>query len=345
MESRVEFDGESLITPGLIHDELSGSDENSENNVEASADAELQALLDGALGQFKESADPARIVFDTVMGLHAIRNSLSYAGWQRLIPVARAHEVAAYFLQDPFTRWSAVKPRGYSGDAGLLDFIYGHESVKEHIEGASDLGRALYGYTRMAASSVAVRERRDILARMVDEIGASKPGECEILTIAAGHLREGSLSELVKNDGLKRWVALDQDPSSVATVAEEHRGTKIEATEGSVRTVLARGERLGRFDFIYAAGLYDYLAHKVAVKLTRKALEMLKPGGKFLFANFSDDFPDDGYMESFMHWALLLRTEEDMWAVIREAGEGFSYDAEVFYGNNRAIVYATMTLR
>ena len=50
-----------------------------------------------------------------------------------------------------------------------------------------------------------------------------------------------------------------------------------------MRTLLTRGHKLGKFDFIYASGLYDYLAHNVAVKLTKTFLPMLKPNGTFLF--------------------------------------------------------------
>lgn len=343
-QTRVEFDGESLITPALINLQLSEVDSGSSPDHLRSEISALQVLLDESLRQFEGSADPARIVIDTVTALHDVRRRNSYATWQELIQVVRDHRVSHFFLQDPFTLWSVKKPRGYSGDAGLLDFIYHHESVTPHINNTTNLGRAIYGYTSMAPSPVAVRERRDILGKLVDRICSAKAGDGEVLAIAAGHLREASTSEQLRAGGIKRWVALDQDPESVATVADENRGTCIEATEGSVRTVLARGEKLGSFDLIYAAGLYDYLVHKVAVKLTRKALQMLKPGGTFLFANFSDDFPDDGYMESFMHWALLLRTEEDMWAIIKEAGEGMTFDAKVYLGSNRAIVYGEITL-
>ena len=70
---------------------------------------------------------------------------------------------------------------------------------------------------------------------------------------------------------------------------------------------------------------------------------MLKPGGSFLFANFARDIVDDGYMETFMNWALLLRSEADMWDVINASVDRNAVDAKVFFGANRNIVYGVIT--
>ncbi|MGO7917544.1 class I SAM-dependent methyltransferase, partial [Rhizobium ruizarguesonis] len=69
---------------------------------------------------------------------------------------------------------------------------------------------------------------------------------------------------------IRRWVALDQDPMSVGTVARDVAGTSVQAVNGSVKSLRGGRHALGMFDFVYAAGLYDYLPDAVAVKLTRK---------------------------------------------------------------------------
>ncbi|TJW26087.1 MAG: class I SAM-dependent methyltransferase, partial [Mesorhizobium sp.] len=89
--------------------------------------------------------------------------------WQALIPVVRNHPVLEYFLEDPLTRWSHDKPRGYSGDAQLLDYIYCDPHVAESVANASEIGKALYSHTKDVPSCVAARERRDLLTRYVDE--------------------------------------------------------------------------------------------------------------------------------------------------------------------------------
>lgn len=54
----------------------------------------------------------------------------------------------------------------------------------------------------------------------------------------------------------------------------------VEAAEGSLKSTIARGSKLGRFDFIYAAGLLDYLNDKAEGRLVRALFGMLKPAGK-----------------------------------------------------------------
>lgn len=339
------FDGQSLITPKAMADEFVSPRGEGHDEQLLAGRAELAVILRLAHEQFLQGTEPAKIIARLAVALHETRAKFQPSVWQELIALAQVHPVAEFFLEDPFTRWSFEKPRGYSGDAQLLDFIYGHQSVAAEIERASPVGRALYDYTKDASSSVAVRERRDLLTRHVDEIAAARGSGAEILTIAAGHLREANRSVVLKEGRIKRWVALDQDPLSVGSISRDFAGTAIEAVDGSVRSLLGRDQKLGTFDFIYAAGLYDYLADKVAIKLTHRCLQMLKPNGVFLFANFAQDISVDGYMETFMNWALLLRSEANMWNIIHKSAGRAAIDARVQFGANRNIVYGIIQKR
>jgi SAM-dependent methyltransferase len=342
---QIVFDGESLITPTAIASEFASSKIEHHEEQFSIGRAEIALILNIAQQQFAHGANPTEIIHRLAGSLHETRNKYHSSVWQELIPIVQNHPVSEFFLQDPFTRWSFEKPRGYSGDAQLLDFIYGHPSVADEVARATPLGRVLYDYTKDASSSVAVRERRDLLTRHVDEIAATRDGEAEILTVAAGHLREANRSTALEGRRIKRWVALDQDPLSVGSIARDFTGTRVEAIDGSVRGLLSKAHKLGQFDFIYAAGLYDYLADKVAVKLTQRCLEMLKPNGVFLFANFATDIRVDGYMETFMNWALLLRSEYDMWKIIHASTDRESFEGRVEFGANRNIVYGIIQKR
>ncbi|NGN39854.1 class I SAM-dependent methyltransferase [Mesorhizobium sp. CGMCC 1.15528] len=342
-EPQPVLDGESLITPTAIAADMAAlyPSQGSSDHL-ATATAELGLVLHSARQWFEAGNDPAQTMRWTVEALHKMRRKVEPGVWQALIPLAQEHPVADYFHQDPFTRWSFEKPRGYSGDARLLDFIYQHENIREDVAEASPIGSALYAYSKYYPSCVAVRERRDLLAQYVDEITEERGGGTEVLAIASGHLREAGSSVALEQGRIARWVALDQDPLSVGSVARDYAGTPVEAIDGSVRGLLTDAYKLGTFDFVYSAGLYDYLTDAVAIRLNRRCLRMLKPKGTLLFANFSPELTDDGYMETFMNWALLLRTEADMWKIINASVDRNTVEAEVFFGENRNIVYGVI---
>jgi len=342
--AKLELDGHSIITSELVnrHNAEVGSTVSAEELTEYTA--KLALILDLAYQAFERRQPAAAIVDRLAQRLHELRKQARREIWQQLIPLAQQHRVSEYLMHDPFTRWSFEKPRGYSGDASLLDIYYKHSSADDIVASSTPLGREIFAYTSDAASSEAGRERRTILAQTVDETARRNP-EAEVLAVACGHLREAELSNALTTGALKRWVGLDQDPISVAIVNRDLSGSCVEAMEGSVRGLLRRAYNLGTFDLVYASGLYDYLPRAVGVRLLQRLLELVKPGGEFLFANFSDEITTDGYMETFMDWPLILRSADDMRDIIKSSVDMNHVDAEVYYGSNRNIVYGKIRKR
>lgn len=304
---------------------------------------ELLLILEWARLRFADQEEPANaIVHGLVMRLHEFRNACYPAIWRELLPEAQRHSLGDYLLQDPFTRRSFDKPRGYSGDGVLLDLAYRHPSIEPRVAESSLLGQDIYAYTSISSSAVAVRERRDLLGEWVDET-AARVRTPEILAIAGGHLRESEKSVALAEGRVGRWLSVDQDPANLAVVAEDYAGTAIETLAGSVKGLVAGTHDIGQFDFAYSAGVYDYLPDEAAVLLTRQILARLKPGGSFVFGNFSTEVIPDGYMETFMNWQLMMRTEAQMRALAEASVKGQDAQAEVFFGRNRHIVYARIT--
>lgn len=343
-EPLFSLDGQSLITPYAVNNTLRPSPSpGNESDRLRTAEAEFAIVINIAMQRFDTGNNRPQTVRWLIDQLHDIRTKFGDAVWQQLIPLIQAHSSATILQQCPFTRWSYEKPRGYSGDATLIDFIYGHPAVADDVARSTRLGLEIFECTINAPGPVAVRERRDILTRHVDETAIRAGSDAEILAIAAGHLREAETSVALAEGRLKRWVALDQDPQSIASILRQFEGTAVEPIDGSVRGLLMRKHRLGTFDLIYAAGLYDYLTDRVAIQLTRICLEMLKPGGVFLFANFSNEMADDGYMESYMNWELIQRSEADMWRIANESAAENTFEKAVWFGANRNILYSTIT--
>ena len=340
----LNIDQQSLITSKLIK-RYSGHTSSETSSAElAEHAAHLAIVLELARQGFLKNEPAASVVGSLAERLHQMRRTASPAVWAQLIPLAQRHAVMGFLIQDPLTRWSFEKPRGYSGDAALLDIYYKHPSANEVVASATPLGQEIYAYTGDVASTIAGRERRDILSASVAAV-IERKSDAEILAIACGHMRESEQCEAVHHTNLKRWVGLDQDPESVKVVMESVADPRVSAFLGDVRGLIRRSYDIGQFDFVYASGLYDYLPNTIGIRLLQRALEFLKPGGEFLFANFSDEIGEDGYMETFMDWPLLLRSDADMWAIINAAVDHDRFESEVFYGSNRNIVYGRVKMR
>ena len=244
---------------------------------------------------------------DFVMYLESIRRELSVEEWSAYIAdVIAPHPLRDLLHEEPFTRRAYQKPRGYAGDAPMLDLVYADARPPE----LSDLGNRLYDWALPKPGAESVRARREILAGIIDTVAAERPSP-RILSVACGHLREAQRSTAVRDGKIAELVALDQDRESLALVAREQSEFKVTPVQANIRRLLG-GTSYGTFDLAYAAGLYDYLDESVAQMLTASMFRALRPGGLLVVANFAPDLPVIGYMEAVMDWMLRYRAESEV---------------------------------
>jgi hypothetical protein len=259
------------------------------------------------------------------------------ADWPAYARACMDHPLRTLLHQDPFTFRAFSKPRGYAGDAVMMDYIYGLGEAAPSAREATPLGRAIFQYMDGRPSAKAVRYRRRLMAGLIDRV--AKRGDASVLAIAAGHLREIELSAAVQSGSLREFVALDQDENSLAVVEREYAWRGVRSVPGSVRQILARKIALGQYDLVYAAGLFDYLNPSVAAALTSRMFEMVRPGGLMLIPNFLKGARDTGYMESFMDWHLIYRDEADMWALSSGLRQQGMSECQVFDDDVDTITY------
>lgn len=279
--------------------------------VGAALDRLCEPRADGAPGQLTSD------LFDL---LSVLKEASSETTWDKVIlPAARAHPIRGIIHECPFTAHAFNRPRGYPGDAGLIDFVYRHAAARPAEAAATETGRAVMEVAVNVPGCQAVRRRRDILARHIDEVAAARERP-EVLAVACGHLREAEISTAVQEGRLGRFVAIDQDERSLAVAASAANAgaTSIDARNITVRHLLARQRPLGLFDLVYAAGLYDYLDARVAARLTSVLFNLLKPGGRLLVPNFRTGVREEGYMEVYMDWKLIYRSRSEIEAFAGE---------------------------
>jgi extracellular factor (EF) 3-hydroxypalmitic acid methyl ester biosynthesis protein len=251
----------------------------------------------------------AHTMSNLLSGLHEIRRELPPDDWQTFCKqVVPKHDLAKLIHQDPFTFHSVRKPRGYAGDAALLDYIYGHSKAT-----ATPLGERIFEFTTNTAPCRAVRTRSKIIAGIIDRLAQERREPLRILSIACGHLREADTSQAVQAGRVAEYVAFDQDAESLAEVGRRLKQWNVRTVRGSIVDLLmGRHRSLEGFHLVYAAGLYDYLSQRLATRMTSWMFNATRPGGTTLLTNFLSGIGGAGYMEAFMDWELIFRTPEEL---------------------------------
>lgn len=243
------------------------------------------------------------------------RRELSGDAWRQYVRQLREHPLLELLHSDPFTKRAFIKPRGYAGDAVMMDYIYGYgveqfEALPAHI-------RKVFDYCTTTSAPLAVRFRRQLLAETIDAAAARLDRPADVLAVAAGHLREADLSCAVRTRRAN-VTAIDQDEESLRVIRDDYGRHSVKTVAASVRRIIAGRVPLEPCDLAYSAGLYDYLPAAAATRLTAIMFDALRPGGRLLVANFLPDIMDLGYMEGIMDWQLIYRDDAEMRCLLGE---------------------------
>lgn len=246
------------------------------------------------------------------------------------------HPLTKIIHEDPFSRHAYEQPRGYPGDPALLDYIYDGNSARLP-HGTSAIGKALFKSNIQAPSCQAVRARMRLIRRKIDTL--AKNMTPRILSVACGHLRELDDSNALKSGRIKEFLALDQDPQAVQRCQREFGQYGVRVLCKAICWLLLNKKQFGEFDLIYAAGLYDYLSDRLAIKLTRHLFNMLSPGGFLLIPNFRPHILGWGYMEAFMRWYLIYRDYNDMQRLWEGIDSNHVSDMQIWEEPNGNIIF------
>jgi extracellular factor (EF) 3-hydroxypalmitic acid methyl ester biosynthesis protein len=272
-----------------------------------------------------------------ILGMKNIKQNHSHNDWETFTKFDFVdRSLTTLIHQCPFTYHSFSRPRGYAGDAELIDYIYALKSLPDNL---TKLGREILNHRSDSPVARSVRSRRDILAETIDTIAAESNYPIQILSAACGHLREAQKSQAVLSHQIGKFYALDRDPLSLEMIDRELAEYSIQTIPSSVTALVRKKLTFENLDFAYAAGLYDYLSQPFATCLIKAIFDMLRPGGRLLLANFVPDHLEVGYMETFMQWNLIYRTEAELEAVAIDIPETEIASKRIFFENEGNIVF------
>lgn len=215
------------------------------------------------------------------------------------------HPLKDLILQDPLTARSLAKPRGYAGDAKLLDMIYFPEKVD--LCRTPTVGKKIFHFTSHSTIAKNLRYRKKLVAQFIDAVAEKQ--NLRVLSVASGHGREIELLKSTRNRKLSKFICLDQDKKSLKEIEEKYGSYGIDVVESSIVDIINGRTNLDNFNLIYSSGLCDYLSTRLAKKLTTKLYNLLLSGGKLILFNINPFYEEIGYFESFMKWSLIGRNE------------------------------------
>ena len=220
------------------------------------------------------------------------------------------------------------KPWGYAGDAVTLDLIYNKEIPDDSLVESIQARRLFAALVEMPVCR-SVDYRRRIIAQTIDAFAARRVqasnSPIRVLSVACGHAKELEGCASLRNGHIAQLLAIDQDQSSLDVLSKRFTNLPITTQQMSVRDILSARNifgLLGKFDFIYSTGLYDYLDQRVATRLTASLFDCLMPNGELFIANFHKDNHGSAFMEAFMDWWLIYRNNDELKAFIEDIDAG-----------------------
>jgi extracellular factor (EF) 3-hydroxypalmitic acid methyl ester biosynthesis protein len=217
-----------------------------------------------------------------------------------------------------------LKPRGYAGDSMMMRMLYENE-----FRGSAIFERFIHRHPIETEAAQAVRNRVGLLSSRIGRLGREMPAgqRVRIMSVASGPAWE--MREVFRRrTDLDRFEVslLDQDGEALAEAeglvalleATHQAKLHVRYIHESVRTMLrdpAVVATWGKFTFVYSMGLFDYLNAPVARAVLAKLYDLLEPGGELVIGNFHVNNPTRTYLEYWMDWVLLHRSEAELLAL------------------------------
>jgi extracellular factor (EF) 3-hydroxypalmitic acid methyl ester biosynthesis protein len=231
----------------------------------------------------------------------------------------RTH-VMPLLCASPLLRRAYEKPLGYAGDYEMMNMLY-----RDHAEGESLFGKVINIYGAQEPAARANINRLEYLGKRIRELTQETDGRVRIASIGCGPARE--ITKLLSEQpalGPRLEIALiDQEDRAIAfaertlgPLAAKH-GARVQFIKESVRRLLTTKKlsaALGERDFIYSAGLFDYLNQRSVAALMAALYEALVPGGQLAIGNVAAHNPTRFFMEYALDWFLIHRSPEDLLA-------------------------------
>jgi extracellular factor (EF) 3-hydroxypalmitic acid methyl ester biosynthesis protein len=235
------------------------------------------------------------------------------------------HNLHSLLMCSPFSHRTFHKPLGYAGDYGMVNMI-----LKNPYEGPSLFAKVVNAWFLNQLPAAAHRNRIKFLKRkLVEEtLRAAKSGKpAQIFNLGCGpatEIQEFLAENELCNDVQFNLLDFNEETIQYTTRALHAisqrfgRKTTILMQKKTVQMVLKEAMRMekvpiqGKYDFVYCAGLFDYLPDSVCKQLVEIFYRWLNPGGLLLVTNVDGTRPFRHKLEFILDWNLIYRNARQL---------------------------------
>ena len=289
----------------------SGDRQEQERAILDAVAPKIIAAFNGQHERFEE------IIYETTPETRGAHQDFARRHWQKL------------FLCSPFGHRTFHKPIGYAGDYEMMNMIY-----RNQPEGRSLFEKLIH---LLLVSQWPAKSVRNRIAHLRENIlnetaRAARAGKtARILNVGCGPARE--VQDFLKETHLSNkadFMLMDFNEETLLHASQKlveakrlySRHTPIRTQQVSVYELLKRAQRhdniLEKYDLIYCAGLFDYLAPDTSRALIQLWHDSLSPGGLLLVANMTDTKPFRNFIEFILYWQLIYRNSREILSLVPE---------------------------
>ena len=208
------------------------------------------------------------------------------------------------------------KPCGYAGDYMMIDWLYMKEINSKN-------GGEIWDYfLHRLQSSEAVRNRLSFFCEMIRYFAVRYKTGFSVLDLASGPCRD-VFTAVEQSSSLTSSIhfhCVDLDENAIEysrqLLQRNYENVNIQWEHSNAFFI----KPTQKYDFVWSAGLFDYLNDRLAAALLKKMWRWTKDNGYLVIGNYHKNHATRNHLEWCGQWFLIHRDEDELLCLSKRAG-------------------------
>lgn len=273
-------------------------------------------------------SDLMNLIFPSVHSFFDRFEEVTLQVEEPLQPIYRAYtrnQIHPLVLCAPFVYRTFHKPLGYAGDYEMVNMI-----LRNPYEGSSLFAKMVNYYFWSQPPAEAHRNR---IVYLTDQLKNEtkrvmlQGKTAKIFNLGCGPAKE--VQNFLTQSDLCNYANITLVDFNDETLQytqdilsnfqkEFKRQTQIKMLKKSVHQILKEASKFNEdlplegYDFVYCAGLFDYLSDRICKRMMEIFYDLLAPGGLLVATNVNTAYPFKNRLEYMLEWHLIYRNNEQL---------------------------------